>query len=302
MTGHLSIGIKTSPQEVDWPTLEEAWARIGEHDVFESVWMNDHITNATQERGGPSWESLTAMAALAHHVPGKWMGHGVLSNTFRHPVILAKQATLLDHVTGGRFIVGLGAGWHVGEHVPFGIPLPDMPERFNRFESAVHVLRALFSEEATGEPGVSRPDPFYPLDGATNLPGPLTPGGPPLWLGGNKRRGIALAASVAQGWYMPAVVPHEGARPSDLDYFSAKRDEVRGAMADIGRDPEGFSFVAQMPTGRTSAEHANALLLARDAVRRGATTVVLGMPPALGAAGVDAVAHEIAEPLRESFG
>jgi hypothetical protein len=73
-------------------------------------------------------------------------------------------------------------------------------------------------------------------------------------------------------------------------------------MADIGRDPEGFSFVAQMPTGRTSAEHANALLLARDAVRRGATTVVLGMPPALGAAGVDAVAHEIAEPLRESFG
>jgi alkanesulfonate monooxygenase SsuD/methylene tetrahydromethanopterin reductase-like flavin-dependent oxidoreductase (luciferase family) len=226
MTGRISIGIKTSPQEVDWPTLDEAWARIGEHEVFESVWMNDHITNASQERGGRSWESLTAMAALAHRVPGKWLGHGVLSNTFRHPVVLAKQATLLDHVTGGRFIVGLGAGWHVGEHIPFGIPLPDMPERFNRFESAVHVLRALFSDEATREPGVTRPDPFYPLDGATNMPGPLTPGGPPLWLGGNKRRGIALAASVAAGWYMPAVVPHEGARPSDLDYFSAKRDEV----------------------------------------------------------------------------
>ena len=232
MTERISIGIKTSPQEVDWPTLDAAWARIGEHDVFESVWMNDHITNAAVERGGRSWESLTAMAALAHRVPGKWLGHGVLSNTFRHPAVLAKQATLLDHVTGGRFVVGLGAGWHVGEHVPFGIPLPDMPERFDRFESAVYVLRALFSDEATREPGVTRPDRFYPLDGATNLPGPLTPGGPPIWLGGNKRRGIALAAAVAQGWYMPAVVPHEGARPSDLDYFSDRRDAVLQAMDD----------------------------------------------------------------------
>jgi alkanesulfonate monooxygenase SsuD/methylene tetrahydromethanopterin reductase-like flavin-dependent oxidoreductase (luciferase family) len=134
------------------------------------------------------------------------------------------------------------------------------------------------------------------------MPGPLSPGGPPLWLGGNKRRGIALAASVAAGWYMPAVVPHEGARPSDLDYFSAKRDEVLAAMADIGRDPAGFAFVAQMPSGRSAAEHEVALQLAQDAVRRGATHVVLGMPPALGASGVDAVAREIAEPLRESVG
>jgi hypothetical protein len=71
-------------------------------------------------------------------------------------------------------------------------------------------------------------------------------------------------------------------------------------MAAIGRDPAGFAFAAQMPTGRTSAEHKVALELALDAVRRGATHVVLGMPPALGAAGVAAVAHEIAEPLREA--
>jgi hypothetical protein len=54
MTGPISIGIKTSPQEVDWPTLEAAWSRIGEHDIFDSVWMNDHITNASLERGGRS--------------------------------------------------------------------------------------------------------------------------------------------------------------------------------------------------------------------------------------------------------
>ena len=137
--------------------------------------------------------------------------------------------------------------------------------------------------------------------GATNLPGPLTPGGPPIWLGGNKRRGIALAATVAQGWYMPAVVPHEGARPSDLDYFSDRRDAVLAAMDEIGREPDGFAFVAQMPTGRTREDRAVALDLARDAVRRGATHIVLGMPPALGAEGIDAVAREIGEPLREAF-
>ena len=80
------------------------------------------------------------MAALVHRVPGKWVGHAVLSATFRHPAVLAKAATVLDHATGGRFIVGLGAGWHEGEHGPFGIPMPPMPERFDRFESAVHVL------------------------------------------------------------------------------------------------------------------------------------------------------------------
>ena len=143
---------------------------------------------------------------------------------------------------------------------------------------------------------MTRPDRFYPLDGATNLPGPLTPGGP-IWLGGNKRRGIALAASVAQGWYMPAVVPHEGARPSDLDYFSDRRDAVPGARGRSGATPAGFSFVAQMPTGRTPEDRAVALDLARDAVRRGATHVVLGMPPALGAE-VSTRWPGIAEPLR----
>jgi alkanesulfonate monooxygenase SsuD/methylene tetrahydromethanopterin reductase-like flavin-dependent oxidoreductase (luciferase family) len=302
MTERVSIGIKTSPQDVDWPTLEGAWARIGEHDVFDSVWMNDHITNMSLDRGGPSWESVTAMAALAHHVPGKLIGHGVISNTFRHPVMLAKQATLLDHVTGGRFVLGFGGGWHEGEHVPFGIPLPDMPERFDRFESAVHVMRALFSTEAALDAGVTRPDPYYPLDGATNLPAPLTPGGPPIWLGGQKRRGIALAAEFAQGWYLLAVIPQEGAKPSDLDYFSDRRAALLEAMERIGRDPQGFEFTAQTPTGRTAAGRATALMLAKEAVRRGATTVVLGMPAAFGAAGVDDVAREVAVPLRDAIG
>jgi alkanesulfonate monooxygenase SsuD/methylene tetrahydromethanopterin reductase-like flavin-dependent oxidoreductase (luciferase family) len=104
------LGIKTSPQAVDWATLDAAWARIGEHEAFDSVWMNDHLTDVAHDRHGPSLEALTSMAALAHRVPGRWVGHAVLSNTFRHPAVLAKAATVLDHATRGRFILGLGAG------------------------------------------------------------------------------------------------------------------------------------------------------------------------------------------------
>ncbi len=297
---HIPIGIKTSPQAVDWATLDGAWARIGEHEVFESVWMNDHLTDVSQERHGASFEALTAMAALAHRVPGKWVGHAVLSATFRHPAVLAKAATVMDHATGGRFIVGLGAGWHEGEHRPFGIPMPPMPERFDRFESAVHVLKALWSEAATAPPGVTRPDRFYPLVEATNEPPPLTPGGPPLWLGGQKRRGIALAAAVADGWPLPAVVAIGS--PTDIGYFSEKRDEILAALAEIGRDPSTFELSAQFPTGTTAAERRWALDQAREAVGRGATHVILGMPPRLGAAGVDAVAREVAQPLRDAIG
>jgi alkanesulfonate monooxygenase SsuD/methylene tetrahydromethanopterin reductase-like flavin-dependent oxidoreductase (luciferase family) len=296
----VSIGIKTSPQAVDWATLDGAWARIGEHDVFDSAWMNDHLTDISRERDGPSLESMTALAALIHRVPGKWVGHAVLSATFRHPAVLAKAATVMDHATGGRFILGLGAGWHEGEHLPFGIPLPPMPERFDRFESTVHVLRALWSDAAATPPGVTRPDPFYPLTEATNEPPPLTPGGPPLWLGGQKRRGIALAAAVADGWPLPAVVAL--GKPSDLDYFSDRRDAILAALESVGRDPATFEITAQIPTGTTRDDHRLSLEQSVDAVTRGATHVILGMPPRLGVAGVDGVAHEVAQPLRDAIG
>lgn len=292
----VSIGFKTSPQNVDWPTLDSTWAAAGELGVFDSAWLNDHITDPTLERGGSSWESLTLLSALAARVPGTWIGHGVLANTFRHPVILAKAATLLDHVTGGRFILGLGAGWHEGEHVPFGIPLPPIRERFDRFESAVHVIKALFGEAASCEPGVIRPDRFYPLDGATNLPAPLTPGGPPMWLGGQKRRGIALVASVGQGWMLP-VLPG-----FSYDDFSARRERILAECAAIGRDPAGFAFGAQVATGTTAESRRAAVDAGVRFASIGATDLLLGMPAGLGPAGIVAVAENVVAPLRDRLG
>lgn len=291
----LRISFKTSPQHVGWATLRATWQVGGELDVFDGVWMNDHLTDMGTAADGPSLESLTLAATLVHLVPGKWVGHAVLSNTFRHPAVLAKAATVLDHATGGHYIVGLGAGWHEGEHVAFGLDLPPIGERIDRLESAVAVLQALFSPAAAAAPGVTRADRFYPLRGATNLPAPLTRGGPPIYLGGQRRRGLALAARGAAGWLQP------GTDAGDEAYFAAHRDDLLRAMEAIGRDPAGFAFVGQVATGRNAADHRVALAQARALARAGATEVILGMPAALGPRGLADVDQRIATPLRDSI-
>ena len=223
-------------------------------------------------------------------MPGKWVGVAVFSNTFRHPALLAKGATLLDTMTGGRFILGLGAGWHEGEHEAFGIPLPPMRERFDRYESALRVLEALFSDAARQAPGVTLDDPFYPLRGATNEPPPVRPGGPLIWLGGQKPRGIALAARFASGWPMP------GNRPGDVAYFADRRDAIRAALEAAGRDPEAFSFAGQLSCGSTAADRTAARETAIAFVRAGATHVILGVPASVAPEHLRLVADEVAEP------
>ncbi len=156
------------------------------------------------------------------------------------------------------------------------------------------------SAEAATAAGVTRPDPFYPLDGATNDPPPRTPGGPPIWLGGQKRRGLALAAEVAQGWLLPAVTPDKN--PTNMTYFAGRREALLAALEAAGRDPDGFAIVAQVPAGGTAETRRLCLESAVEAVSIGATHVIIGMPPALGASGVDDVAREVAEPLRDAIG
>lgn len=294
--GNISIGFKAWPQDVDWATLEATWAAGGELDVFDSAWGNDHLTDPGRPRGGSSVEAMTMIAALAHHVPGRWVGHTVLSNTFRHPAVLAKAATLLDHVTGGRFILGLGAGWHQDEHDAYGIPLPPIGERISRLESAVRVIRALHSPAAATHAGVTLDDRYYPLRGAVNLPAPRTPGGPPIWLGGQKPRGLRMAATLADGWPLPALPQ------PDVAYFREKQTAILREMDAIGRDPTGFAFAAQVATGEDATSRRVACEQAIDFVKAGITHVILGLPARLGPDGLRAVAREVAEPLREVVG
>jgi alkanesulfonate monooxygenase SsuD/methylene tetrahydromethanopterin reductase-like flavin-dependent oxidoreductase (luciferase family) len=292
----LRISFKTSPQRVDWATLDATWRLAAELGGWDGAWMNDHLTDMDPEVPGASLEALTLLATLVHHVPGVRVGHAVLANTFRHPVLLAKAATVLDHATGGRFVVGLGAGWFEGEHEPFGIPLPPIGERIDRLISAVEVLRILFSPEAATPPGVTRPDPFYPLDRAVNAPAPLTAGGPPIFLGGQKPRGIALAARRAAGWLLT------GVEAGNVEYFSDRRDAILRALEVEGRDPATFEIVGQVHTGPDASARSLAVAQARALVAAGATEMVVGIPAALGPRGLEDAHRDVLGPLRAEFG
>jgi alkanesulfonate monooxygenase SsuD/methylene tetrahydromethanopterin reductase-like flavin-dependent oxidoreductase (luciferase family) len=292
----MRIGFRTSPQNTDWANLEAAWAEAGRHGVFDSGWLNDHLTDPGRGHGGPSFESLTALAALAHLVPGKTIGQTVLAATFRHPSILAKAALTLDHVTGGRYVLALGAGWHGGEHEAFGIDLPPLGARFDRFESTVRILRALFSDEARGAPGVTLDAPPYRLAGATMEPGPVRAGGPPIWLGGQGPRGLRLAARYADGWNYA----------SNLDGtvagFGERRDTLLAACEGIGRDPAELTLSVQIIIPDETAGRRRATAEAVAYGRAGASEILLTTLASAGADGIRRLATEVAAPIRDTFG
>lgn len=292
----LRIGFRTSPQNVDWPTLEGAWAEAGQHDVFDSGWLNDHLTDPGRDRGGPALEAITTLAALAHLVPGKRVGHTVLAATFRHPSVLAKQAITLDHVTGGRFILGLGAGWHVGEHESFGIELPAIGERMSRLEAQVRVLKALFSDAARDEPGVTIDAPPYRLDGAVMEPAPIQPGGPPLWLGAQKPRGMRLTARLGDGWNYAANLS------GSVDGFLERLEALRRICEEEARDIAEITVSVQLIVPDDREERRRARDAAEGYARAGAQEIMLTIPARSGAEGIRRLASEVAVPLRDALG
>jgi alkanesulfonate monooxygenase SsuD/methylene tetrahydromethanopterin reductase-like flavin-dependent oxidoreductase (luciferase family) len=284
----------TGSAGIDWPRLDETWALAGEQESFSAGWLSDHLSDVSRERGGTAFETFTTAAALAHRVRGKWIGLAVAANTFRHPAVLAKQATMLDLITGGRFILGMGAGWHVGEHQAFGINLPEPRERVDRLESAIRVLHALFSDAARTEPGVTLADAYYPLDGATNDPAPLTAGGPPIWLGGLKPRTLKMVARHAAGWPMP------GTHAGNVDYFIEQRDVILRALEAEGRDPAGFTFAAQVNAGADEKARREALRTSLRLRAAGADHVIIGIPGHAAPGALLDMAREVAEPLLEA--
>jgi alkanesulfonate monooxygenase SsuD/methylene tetrahydromethanopterin reductase-like flavin-dependent oxidoreductase (luciferase family) len=290
------LGFRTQPQNTDWTSLEAAWAEAGRHDVFDSGWLNDHLTDPKRDRGGSSFEAMTTLAALAHHVPGKNVGQTVLAATFRHPSMLAKEALTLDHLTGGRYILALGAGWHVDEHASFGIDLPPLRERFDRFEATIKVLRVLFSDAARAEPGVSLDAPPFRLANAVMEPAPVRAGGPPMWLGGQGPRGLRMAARYADGWNYASNLA------GTVAGFIERRDRLLAECDAIGRDPAGLTLSVQIVVPDDDPGRREARAQAIEYGRAGAAEILLTTAARNGADGIRRLATEVAAPLRDAFG
>ena len=158
------------------------------------------------------------------------------------------------------------------------------------------MLAALFSAAALAPPGMTRDDPYYPLHEATLEPAPIRAGGPALWLGGQKRRGIALAARFADGWIMP------GNRPGDVAYFVDRRNALRRALDEAGRDPATFAFAGQLNVPSSDDGRRQAREQGLAFLRAGADHITLGIVARDGPDALRLMARQVAEPLRDAAG
>ena len=163
---------------------------------FAGLYRSDHFTNSKAPviDSLDLWVSFTWLADNTRRIE---FGSLVTPFSFRHPVHTARMASAVDDLSGGRFTLGLGAGWQEREHEKFGFPLLDMDGRFRRMEEGLEVVtRLLQSDEPSDFSGE-----FYTLQEAVMLPRPARAGGPPILIGGNgEKRTLPLTARFADEW------------------------------------------------------------------------------------------------------
>jgi len=296
------IGFKTAPIRIEWQDLATVWRRAGELDCFDSAWLYDHFY--PNDGDGSCFEAFVALTALAPLVPRARVGALVLANPYRHPALVAKMASTLDHVTGGRLILGLGAGWHVPETEAYGMDLAPVGERLDGLRAAVRTIRALFEPEASQWPppsgppsrtagGVSIDAPPYTLRHARNDPAPVQGTALPLWLGvQGERVGLRIAAELADGWNFSGV--------GTLDDFRRKRSALMRHAEDLGRNPAEIEVSAQVRVDPMTP--ADAVTTCIDHIEAGCQHVILYVDPRSGPSGIERLAELVAQPLRQHYG
>ena len=199
-----------------------AIAQQAEADGFDSLWLADHLFY--RQPGEPTrgiWECWTILSALAEATQRVEIGPLVLCNAFRHPAILAKMATTLDEVSGGRVILGVGAGWNEPEYQAFGLPFD---HRVARFAEALQILGSLLREgqvDFTGQ--------YYQARNCEIVPRGPRSAGPPLLVGSEGPRMLKLAAQYADLWNTGYL-----GQPGTLAEPLAK---LVAACREVGRDP-----------------------------------------------------------------
>ena len=211
-------------REVRWPELR-AIVRVAEQAGFDSIWCGDHLLYryASGETRGP-WEAWTTLAALAEATERIALGPLVAATAFHAPFMLAKQAATVDEISGGRLVLGLGAGWNDVEFAALGAPFD---HRISRFEEAFTVVRTLLAEGTIDFDGT-----YVQARDAELLPRPARPGGPLLLIGSSGPRMLGATFPFVDAWN--AWYADTGNVPGGV---AALRETVDAAAIAAGREP-----------------------------------------------------------------
>src|SRR3954452_19023033 len=193
--GHaVRFGVHSGAQNTSFGDYRDLWLRCEELG-YDWVSDFDHFYPIFADPTGPQFEGLTMLSAMAAHTSRVRCGMLVLGVTYRHPAVVAKMAATIDHVSGGRLELGMGAAWFELEHEQYGIPFPRIGVRMDMLDEAAHVLRGLWTNERTTFAGR-----HFQLDNAMAEQKPLQER-LPLWVGGSgERRTLRIVAEHADGW------------------------------------------------------------------------------------------------------
>ena len=207
----ISLGVHVGQQNMTMDAMRALWRKLDSNGVdWISAW--DHFYEAPPKGGTePHFEALATLGALAAETRNARIGCLVFYVGYRNPALLAKAATTLDHITGGRFELGIGAGWHVWEASAYGFAFPDIGTRLDMLEEAAQIIRQMLTQERTNFSGK-----HYQVDNASCLPRPVQER-LPIWIGGvGEKRTLKLVADFADGWNAAYLSPQEFARVNEV--------------------------------------------------------------------------------------
>ncbi|GAA0328846.1 LLM class flavin-dependent oxidoreductase [Actinoallomurus spadix] len=264
-----SIGIMTAPMQVGYHDVLRVWQEADAIPEIEHAWLFDHLMPIGGDPDGPAYEGWTLLSALAAQTRRLRLGLLVTSNRFRPPAMLAKIATTVDIVSGGRLDFGIGAGSRPGhplarrEYEAHGLPFHDFAHSVERLSEACTAIRRLWTEN----------EPFdfdgahVRLTGAFGSPKPVQRPHPPILIGGRSSATLRVVAEHADLWNIPG---------GDIDGVVRRSALLDRYCAEIGRDPASITRSIHLPVSYDRPQATREAIA--ESVAAGFEHVVLGLP------------------------
>ncbi|HUR76721.1 MAG TPA: TIGR03560 family F420-dependent LLM class oxidoreductase [Acidimicrobiales bacterium] len=214
-------GVHTGLQHTSIDELRQLWQRI-EAAGYQWISVWDHFYAADLTGDPTCLEAVAAHAALASETSRVTVGCLVYCAGYRHPAVLAKSITTIDHISNGRAAMGIGAGWSQVEYDAYGIDFPSAGMRLEILDESAACIRGLLRDDKTSFSGE-----HFTLSNAQNVPRPVNPN-LPLWIGGGgERKTLRTVAKYADGWNVPFISPEQ---------FKAKRAVLAAHCEKVGRE------------------------------------------------------------------
>jgi F420-dependent oxidoreductase-like protein len=268
----LRFGVLTYPEHVTYSEILQTWQEIDTLG-FATAFVFDHFIPFTGSPNGPCLEGWTLLSALAAQTTQVRAGVLVTGNTYRHPAVLAKMAVTVDHVSNGRLILGIGAGWFAAEHRMYGIPFSTTSGRARQLREAITVFKLLFTEEKSTFSGT-----YYQLQDAPFAPKAVQQPHPPILIGGTGAKVILpLAARQANIWHFYGGSEAESIRRTCTAFDAVCRK--------VGRDPHEIEKATSLSSSQLV----------------GAPTEVVARLRALANAGIQHLIIELSAPYDRQF-